>query len=123
MKKSVLGFLLLFILASCAAMFNGTKDNISIRSNEEGTKIYLNEMYLGKNNTFTAISKKGDYTIRVSKKGCEDKMIPITRSFDPISLLGIGIDFGIISILVVDGAATGAITKADQTNYVIDPEC
>jgi hypothetical protein len=110
-------------LASCAAMFSGTRDNISIRSNEEGSTIYMNEMYLGKNNAFTTIPKKGAYSIRVSKKGCADKTVPITRSFDPITLLGALIDWGLVSILIVDGVATGAIHKADQTTFVIDPEC
>jgi hypothetical protein len=104
-------------------MFNGSKDTITVRSNEENVKIYLNESYLGKNSAVTVINKKDDYVIRVSKKGCDDKTIPITRSFDGTTLLGIFIDFGLITILVIDGVATRAWHKADQTAFVIDPEC
>jgi hypothetical protein len=104
-------------------MFNGSKDTITVRSNEDNVKIYLNESYLGKNSAVAIINKKDDYMIRVSKKGCDDKTIPITRSFDPTTLLGLLIDFGIITILVIDGAATRAWHKADQTSYVLDPEC
>ncbi len=94
-----------------------------VRSNEEDVKIFINEGYIGKNSAVTIINKKDDYTLRVSKKGCADKTMPITRSFDATTLLGIFIDFGLITILVVDGAATRAWHKADQTSYVIDPEC
>lgn len=104
-------------------MFHGASDNINIRSNDDNVKIYLNEAYIGKNSAVTTINKKDDYVIRVSKKGCSDKTVPITRSFDPLTLLGAFIDFGIITILVVDGVATRAWHKADQTSYVIDPEC
>ncbi len=104
-------------------MFNGANDHINIRSNEENVKIFINEAYIGKNSAVTTINKKDDYMIRVSKKGCTDKTVPITRSFDATTLLGVLIDFGLITILVIDGAATRAWHKADQTSYVIDPEC
>ena len=104
-------------------MFNGSKDTVTVRSNEEGVKIYLNESYLGKNSAITTINKKDDYVIRVSKKGCVDKMVPVTRSFDPTTLLGIFIDLGLITILIIDGVATRAWHKADQTAFVLDPEC
>jgi hypothetical protein len=43
--------------------------------------------------------------------------------FDPTSLLGILLDFGLISILVVDWGITGAIREAERTNYVLNPNC
>ena len=104
-------------------MFSGSKDTITIRSNDDNAKIYLNEGYLGKSSAVAVINKKDDYVIRVSKKGCSDKIIPVTRSLDGTTLLGLFIDFGLITILVVDGLATRAWHKADQTSYVIDPEC
>jgi len=33
------------------------------------------------------------------------------------------IDWGIITILLVDGVGTGAWQQFDQTSYVIDPQC
>lgn len=104
-------------------MFNGSKDTIMVRSNEDDVKIYINESYIGKNSAVTVINKKDEYNLRVSKRGCDDKIVPITRSFDPTTLLGIFIDFGIVTIFVVDGVGTRAWHKADQTSFVIDPEC
>jgi len=119
----IVSILSLLFSTSCALMFNGSQDTIMIRSNEDGAKIYMNEGYIGKNNAVSVIDKKGDYVIRVSKKGCEDRTIPIVRTFDATTLLGVLVDFGIITILVVDGVGTGAWTKAKQTSYIIDPEC
>ncbi len=120
--KTLLIFILIFE-SSCALMFNGSKDTLTIRSNEENVKIYINESYLGKNSAVTVINKKDDYVIRVSKKGCADKLVPVTRSMDATTLLGLLIDLGIITILLVDGLGTRAWHKADQTSYVLDPEC
>ena len=56
---------------------------------------------------------------------CTEKTTTIIpqKSFDPTTLLGVLLDWGIISVLVVDGAATGAWQKFNQTSYVIDPDC
>lgn len=45
------------------------------------------------------------------------------KSFDAVTLLGLLIDWGIISILVVDGACTGAWSQFDQESFVVDPQC
>ncbi|UVS61353.1 MULTISPECIES: hypothetical protein [Nitrosomonas] len=49
--------------------------------------------------------------------------MPASKSFDATTLLGIWLDFGIITVLMIDGAATGAWKKFDQTSYIIDPQC
>ena len=49
--------------------------------------------------------------------------MPVTKSFDATTLLGVLIDWGIISVLLIDGAATGAWQDFDQTSYVVDPVC
>ena len=110
-------------IVSCAAMFNGTTKQISIRSNEEDTKLYVNEAYIGKNSGVSVLKKKEDYSIRASKEGCDDTVVPVTKSFDGTTLLGILLDQGIISILIVDGLATGAWQDFDQRVYVVDPVC
>lgn len=71
----------------------------------------------------TTFRKKEEYIITARKEGCEAVTVPVSKSFDATTLLGILIDFGIISILVVDGAGTGAWKKFDQTSFVVDPRC
>ena len=122
-KNIFISLATILCLQSCASMFNGASEKIYVRTEADDAKIYINERYIGKNNTVTSIKKKGNYRIRVSKKGCDDAIMPINRTFDYTSLLGIFLDYGIISVLLVDGLITGAINKADQTDYIINPEC
>lgn len=110
-------------LTGCAAMFHGTTQQISIRSNMDDAKLYVNEAYIGKGNGVTVFRKNQNYVITARKEGCEDASVFPTKSFDPTTLLGILLDWGIISILVVDGIATGAWQQFDQTSFVIDPGC
>ncbi|PHS00196.1 MAG: hypothetical protein COA68_06010 [Oceanobacter sp.] len=110
-------------LTGCASMFNGSSQQVSVRSNVDDVELYVNEQYIGKGNGVTTFKKKKNYTITARKSGCEAVTIPVSKSFDATTLLGVFIDFGIISILVVDGVGTGAWQQFDQTSYVIDPKC
>ncbi|WP_223823662.1 hypothetical protein [Candidatus Enterovibrio escicola] len=68
--------------------------------------------------------EKNNYNITVqgSNDKCKSVTILATKSFDPTTLLGVFLDFGIVSIFVVDGLS-GAWQQFDQTNYVIDANC
>jgi hypothetical protein len=123
MKRAIAIVTLAAQSMGCATMFHGSTDQISIHSNEPDAKIYLDGNEIGTGNAVYAVPKKGNHIIRVSKQGCTDVITPIKYSFDGISLLGILIDLGLISMLIVDGAATGAISKADQTSYILTPSC
>lgn len=61
--------------------------------------------------------------ITARKAGCTDTTVPAPKSFDAITLLGVLIDFGLVSVLLIDGAATGAWQQFDQTSFVVDPRC
>ena len=76
-----------------------------------------------KNQAVYTFKKKENYVIKAEKQGCKTTAITPQKSFDPTTLLGLLIDWGIISILVVDGAATGSWQKFAQTSYVVDPDC
>ncbi len=125
MKKTI--FLILLIqavfLQSCAAMFSGTKETINVRSNELGTTLFINEVEVGRHSAVTVVLKKQDLRLRASKKGCSDAQAIGQRSFNAVTLLGLIIDFGVITILVIDWLATGAIWSFDQTNFVLTPNC
>lgn len=69
------------------------------------------------------LKKKQNYSITVRKEGCRDVTVPVSKSFDALTLLGLFIDYGLVSILIIDGAATGAWQKFDQESYVVDPRC
>ncbi|EKZ8642449.1 PEGA domain-containing protein [Vibrio cholerae] len=123
MKKIAFLLMAVFLLNGCAAMFNGSSQQVSIRSKDPKAKIYVNNAYLGDGNVVTTFKKKEKYSIRVEQDNCESVTMPVSKSFDATTLLGLFIDFGIVSILVVDGVGTGAWQQFDQTNYIIDAQC
>ena len=107
-------------------MFHGTTDTIHVRSEEQDTRFFINNRDIGKGTTTVTLINKKDLhsaVLRAEKNGCNTKTYPVQTQFDGITLLGILLDFGIISILLVDWAATGATTKAAQTDYILTPEC
>ena len=104
-------------------MFHGATQMVSIRSNVDDAKLYVNEAYVGKGSGVATFHKNKNYKIVARKEGCSDGTAIATKSFDAITLLGILIDWGIISILIIDGACTGAWAQFDQTSYVVDPQC
>ena len=110
-------------VSGCAAMFHGTTQQVAVRSNVPGTELFVNEAYVGKDNGVTTFQKKSNFMITARKAGCTDTTVPAPKSFDAITLLGVLIDFGLVSVLLIDGAATGAWQQFDQTSYVIDPRC
>lgn len=114
-----------FLVSGCASIINGTTETIHVRSYERGTKLYLNEKEIGTDVAKVIIPKKDlKHSILFAKKdGCQDQSTFIRTRFDSISLFGLLIDFGLISILAVDWAYTGAIHQADKANYVLTPEC
>jgi len=110
-------------LPGCATMFHGSTQQVAIRSNVPGTELYANEAYVGKDNGVTTFRKSQNYVITARKAGCDTTTVPVSKSFDATTLLGILVDCGIVSVLLVDGAATGAWNQFDQTSYVVDPRC
>jgi hypothetical protein len=111
------------MLSGCAAMFHGSTQQVAIRSNVPGTELYVNEAYVGKDSGVTTFYKNEDYVITARKTGCEAASVPAEKTFDAVTLLGVLIDFGVVSVLLVDGAATGAWEQFTQTSYVVDPHC
>lgn len=115
--------IVLVAFTGCAAMFHGVSQQVHIRSNYSDVKLYLNGDFTGTGSTVTTFKKKKKYVITARKEGCEEVSTVPTKSFDMVTLLGILIDYGVISVLLIDGAFTGAWKQFDQTSFVIDPIC
>jgi len=109
----------------CASMFHGTSEQIHVRSEEPNTRFFMNEREIGKGTTAVTTIPKKDLSraiLRAEKEGFNSKSTTIPTEFDAVTLLGILIDCGLISILVVDFAATGATDRAAQNDFVLTPE-
>ena len=127
MKKIISLMVMAALFSSgCASMFHGTKDTVYVRSEEPDTHFYCNNRDLGKGTMAVVTISKSDLsssTLRAEKIGCNTKIAPIDTEFDATTLLGILIDWGIISILMVDWAANGAVTRSSHSDYVLTPDC
>ena len=115
--------ILVIQLTGCAAMFHGSNDQVTVTSGDPDAKLYVDANYLGKGSGTTFLKRNTVHTVFAKKKGCADGIAQTQTSFDSVSLLGILIDWGLISMLVVDWAATGAMWKIDPLLYSVTPNC
>jgi hypothetical protein len=109
-------------VTGCAYMFHGSTDNITIQSADKDAQIYLNGVLIGKGSAMATVDRGTQATITAKKAGCSDNLVQTGERFDAVSLLGILLDLGIISILVVDNV-TGAMWKTVPTVYNVNPVC
>ncbi|WP_447601725.1 hypothetical protein [Nitrospira sp. Nam80] len=112
-----------FQLYGCAAMFHGTSDQITIQSPDPEAKIYLDTMLIGKGTAMASVKRNTQHTIVAKKEGCTDNLVQTQTAFDAVSLLGILIDGGVVSMLLIDWGATGAMWKTEPTIYHPNPIC
>jgi S1-C subfamily serine protease len=110
-------------LSGCAAMFHGTSDHITIQSPDPEASIYMDNVLIGKGSAHTYVKRNTTHTLTAKKKGCADYQVETQKAFDPVSLLGILIDWGLVSMLVVDWAITGAMWKTEPVSYHLTPVC
>ena len=120
--SGVLGALLT-CQTGCGAIFTGTTDTLSIRSEEPDTQLFVDGKLVGKNSATHVLPRRGDHVIEAVKEGCGTATYPVPYELNPVTLLGVFLDLGVVSILLIDGLATGAATRASTTNVVVTPDC
>lgn len=116
-------FPLLLWNSGCATVLHGTEQAVSIRSKDPSAQIFVDEKYLGKGEVTAWLPKKGNPKIVVKKAGCQNAELVIPKKVDNWSFLGIAIDLGLVSILVVDWAITGAVHQFAPTQFTLTPQC
>ena len=116
-------FVLAIILMSsgCASILHGNNDNISVNSLEKGTTIYVDGAARGLDSTVVNVKKGKPHLLRVEKEGCQAITAQTSESYDPTSLLGILLDFGLISMPI--DFISGAAWKVSPTTYTLTPIC
>jgi len=124
MKKSILTIIAIticIIFSGCAAIINGSYDSVTVNSLVDGASIYIDGVEMGYNDVTTQLKRGKTHIIKVKKEGCKTKVIQTGKSFDFTSLLGILIDWGIISIPI--DLISGSAFKTDPTLYTVSPIC
>lgn len=115
--------LITLLATGCATVFTGTTDTIAIRSEEPGTQLFIDGQLIGTNSATHVLDRKGDHTFEARKKGCSTATYPVPYELNVVTLLGVFLDLGLVTIFVVDGLATGAAMKASTNNIVLTPDC
>ena len=111
----------ILLSTGCASIMRGTSDTITITSLEEDTIIYVDEIPRGKNQAVAEVSRGEEHTIKATKAGCQTMVVQTGKKFDMTSLLGILIDWGIITIPV--DLISGAAWKTHPKIYTVTPIC
>ena len=121
MKKLAMIAFVALSLTGCASVLKGSNETINVNSVEKGTTIYVDGAARGLDNASVSLKKGKTYNIRAEKERCETVNATPGESFDPTSLLGILIDFGIFTIPL--DLISGAAWKIEPTTYTVTPIC
>jgi uncharacterized protein YceK len=121
MKKLALIAFVALSLTGCSTLFKGTTETISVNSIEKGTTLYVDGAARGVDSATVSLKKGKTYHLRAEKEGCEPVVGLTNEAFDPTSLLGVLLDFGLITIPI--DMITGAAWKIEPTTYTLSPIC
>lgn len=123
MKNSAiaLGLISCVGLSGCAGIINGTSDNITVRSANPDATLYVDGMSMGKDTVMFSQKRGKKIILEAKAPNCSTGVTHTDWKFDVTSLLGIFIDFGILSIPI--DFATGGAMAPEQTIYTVNPIC
>ena len=110
-----------FSFSGCASMINGTSDTINITSMTPNAELYVDGNPAGKGTAIVTVKRGKPHFILAKKPGCQDTTIQTGEKFDATSLLGILIDFGIITIPL--DMLIGGAWKTEPKTYMVSPMC
>ncbi len=109
--------------SGCAALLHGTEQAVQVRSKDPQAQIFLDGRYLGSGEVTVWLEKKRHPKFTVKKAGCKDVDWAVPKRVDNLTFLGIAIDLGLVSILLVDWAITGAVHQFHPTKVTLTPQC
>lgn len=108
------------LLSGCASMLNGEHQVITVKT-EPDTEIFINDRYAGKGFAKQKLPRDKQHTVKVVKEGCEDNGLITQPDFNETSLLGLFVDFGLISIPT--DFLTGAAWDIEPRNIQLAANC
>jgi len=118
LKKIILGLMVTASLVyGSATIFKGTSEAITINSQPEGAKVYVDGQLRGKTPLSINMKKSlSTHTIRVIKEGYVPVSRVLEKTYDPVAILSIFWDLSTTDVL------TGAVVEYEPNNYMIQLE-
>jgi hypothetical protein len=114
MKKALL-LIIVLMMSSCATLFTGTKEMITVTSNVDNATVKFDGINMGSTPLVTKVKKSFDGMVSVEADGYKDERFQLQKSFQPVAILNLfnilwwGVDF-----------ITGAVNKFDMKGYDIE---
>lgn len=108
------------LLSGCASMLNGDHQIVTVKT-EQDTEIFVDGVYAGKGYTKLKLPRDVQHEVRVSKEGCEDATLVTQPNFNETSLLGVFVDFGLVSIPT--DFMTGAAWDIEPSDMTLAANC
>jgi hypothetical protein len=116
--KKVLFFLLpVFLMNSCALLFNGTRQNVSVKSMTEGSKIYIDGDFVGKDMVSVKLKRGDNHNVVIKKEGYKTKIVGINSR---VQAGWIVFDVLFNWLAFFTDPTTGAWCELDKDNIVVE---
>lgn len=112
-----LSIILLLSVSGCGTLFSGTSELVTISSDPEKAKVYVNGAYIGLSPASASLKRDQDHVIVVKKEGYEDASATLTRKFNAVAILN---TIGILCWIV--DAVTGGMWKFDRNIISVQME-
>lgn len=113
---AALALLAAALTPGCATLFSGTSEQVTIDSEPEGARIFVEGIERGRTPATISVKRPGfnDTEVTLQLEGYEDRTFTLQKGFNTISILNLFVPAGFI----VD-AVTGAITQYDPNTYTV----
>jgi hypothetical protein len=103
--KKIFFLIVTFLLASCATIIHGTRQDISFSSTPSGAKVFINEVDKGSTPTIVNLERKNNYAVKIQLDGYLPFETNIVKKVD--GWIAGNIVFGGLIGLIVDAASGG----------------
>lgn len=116
-RKLGVGILVLVVvmmLSSCATVFTGTKQMVSVDSNVAEAKVYIDNRLVGTTPLVVELKKHDAKLIRVEKDGFTSKSVPLDSEYNYVSLINVFWDYSTTDLI------TGAAWEYSPDNYYVE---
>lgn len=103
--------------AGCATLFTGTYDEVVIRSEPEGARVFIDGLEEGRTPAYLDIKRPGigDTEVELRLEGYEPQTFVLRKEFNAVS----AINLTCLLCWAID-VATGAVTKYKPLGYDVD---
>lgn len=107
--------LLMFLIAGCSTITNGTNQTISFLSEPTGAEVTVGGEFTSRTPVALPLARRKDYTVIFKKEGYDTQMIVLKSSFDHVIQATLGNLWNYILPGFIVDAVSGGAYEFNQT--------